>query len=506
MRTLSGALALSLAALGIGEAAFAPPGAAATLVVTNRNDKVNGDTSNPNALTARPGRDGISLREAIMAANNSLGPHTITFAAALAGKSIAPTRGLPDITRNRISIVGLLNAKGRPSVTLNAGQMPPEEQILLFVAASNVTVASLRIVGLQASHKKFGIFVRAGAHFGNPGRQKIDTIDIRGNVFDNAPDLTTGSLAVSVGTEPSANEATLSNVLIRGNTFLHFRGDANGIHVAAGGTNNLIRNVTIAGNSFSDIQYPVEFVCGNGTGNRILDAHVVGNSFDNSLQPVNLNHIGTNGEPTTSGNSIARTVIERNVFRGNRGPAIAILGGMDNASANTIGNTQIVNNVIAGSTQYGGIGITGGRDGGTGNTVMDVNVINNTIVDSVGNAVGVNANLGGSGNAVMDVRVRNTIFRNNGQGEPELWGLTPNDVRYSIVAQAGFAGVNHNKNIDPRFVNQAAGNYHLRSASRAIGAGTAKLAPVTDFDCQPRNTPPSIGAYEGNGPDICPGE
>jgi len=67
------------------------PASATTLVVATTNDTVNGDTSSPIALIANPGPDGISLREALLAANNAVGPHIITFAGQLAGQTIALT-------------------------------------------------------------------------------------------------------------------------------------------------------------------------------------------------------------------------------------------------------------------------------------------------------------------------------------------------------------------------------------------------------------------------------
>jgi hypothetical protein len=52
---------------------------------------------------------------------------------------------------------------------------------------------------------------------------------------------------------------------------------------------------------------------------------------------------------------------------------------------------------------------------------------------------------------------------------------------------------------NPKFVNAAAGNYHLQAGSPAIGAGAAAYAPSTDLDGTPRSTTaPSIGAYQGS--------
>src|SRR5208282_5023409 len=83
-------------------------------------------------------------------------------------------------------------------------------------------------------------------------------------------------------------------------------------------------------------------------------------------------------------------------------------------------------------------------------------------------------------------------------------GVTPAQVQSSITTQAGFAGVDGNINANPLFVNPSGGNFELQSGSPALHAGSSAGAPAIDIDCQPRGSPPSIGAYEFEGPDICP--
>src|SRR6185312_5424667 len=78
-------------------------------------------------------------------------------------------------------------------------------------------------------------------------------------------------------------------------------------------------------------------------------------------------------------------------------------------------------------------------------------------------------------------------------------------VDHSIINQSPFVG-GTNFNANPLFVNAARNNFGLQNASPAKGAGTATGAPVDDADCQPRAAPPSIGAYEFNGPNICPAQ
>ncbi len=54
---------------------------------------------------------------------------------------------------------------------------------------------------------------------------------------------------------------------------------------------------------------------------------------------------------------------------------------------------------------------------------------------------------------------------------------------------------------DPRLVDPAAEDYHLRADSPAIGAGAALPNVAYDFDGRRYSSPPSIGAFEGDPPD-----
>ena len=77
----------------------------AVVTVTNNNDAANGDTTSIVALVATDGGDGISLREAIIAANNTANapagtPDEIRFAITPLGgvKTIQPLAELPSLT------------------------------------------------------------------------------------------------------------------------------------------------------------------------------------------------------------------------------------------------------------------------------------------------------------------------------------------------------------------------------------------------------------------------
>ena len=80
------------------------------LLVTNSSDEVNGDPSSALALLENPGTDGISLREALLAANNDPGEYTILFDASMQGAVIQVGSWdgipLPPLARGSVIING----------------------------------------------------------------------------------------------------------------------------------------------------------------------------------------------------------------------------------------------------------------------------------------------------------------------------------------------------------------------------------------------------------------
>lgn len=88
------------------------------VTVTTSSDAVDGNVSSVQALVARPGFDGISLREAIQATNNDPGTYTIRFDASLEGATIAVTNELPLLRGGGVFVDGDIDGDGRPDVTL----------------------------------------------------------------------------------------------------------------------------------------------------------------------------------------------------------------------------------------------------------------------------------------------------------------------------------------------------------------------------------------------------
>ena len=111
--------------------------------VSTTNDVADGDTSSITALLNNPGPDGlISLREALLAANNTPGTSTIMFDIPGGGvHTISVLRALPQV--NTTTIIDGTTQPGytsSPLIELN-GQGAPLGTNGLLIGASNSTVA-----------------------------------------------------------------------------------------------------------------------------------------------------------------------------------------------------------------------------------------------------------------------------------------------------------------------------------------------------------------------------
>jgi hypothetical protein len=468
----------------------------ADFAVTTNDDIVNGDVSSPAALLADPGPDGISLREAVLAADNGGGGQTITFAPSLAGETISPQRAYINLSEPGIAIQGLLTDQGQPAITIDDGGSP--DPFVFQIAASDVSISGLRFTDITCHCA--GISVAAG-EVSTP--QLVENVTIENNVFYDPQSPSTGVNAIYVQMPSTAEGAEINHIAVIGNSFDSLLNGSDGVLSGVTGNDGLLRDVEVEGNSFSNTTYPVEFVAGDAANSRIDGARVVGNTFVNSLQPVNINQIGCDGCPGTSSNVIDGTLVEQNVFRSDRGPDVVILGGLTNATNNLISNTTVRDNLMTGSTQYGGVDAVGGRAGSSGNVINGVQVINNTITQNTGGGVQAQQNLdGGSGNTVTNVTVLNSIVTGN---SPDFDGVGPSQVSFSLTDASGYAGANGNISGDPEFVDPANGDFHLQAGSPAIDAGTSNGAPPTDLECRSRVGLPDMGAYEfGGAAGTCP--
>jgi hypothetical protein len=177
-----------------------PPPAVSSnvVVVTTPADSVNGDVSSVAALNASPGKDGISLREALMAADATGGSATVSimFSAALNGATIEPATPLPPIHRDHFVLEGIAPNGSPATVTLDGRLVTAAEnnQAIVWVRASDVTVRWLRFTGVtpysDPASQEFAVRVAPGPFVylnDTPhGPQQIANVQILDNVFDNS--------------------------------------------------------------------------------------------------------------------------------------------------------------------------------------------------------------------------------------------------------------------------------------------------------------------------------
>ena len=492
------------------------------VVVTTTADTLNGDVSSLSALKARPGRDGISLREALSAADKTGGSATvyIMFSAALNGKTIEPRTPLPSIHRDHFVLEGIA-PNGAPARVALDGRRARKDKLgeLLLVQASEVTVRWLRFTGVDPRRnlttQVSALVVRQGLNTTtrpfSPGPSRIANVQIIDDVFDNsavnlphtpAVGGNSGVLAnaLMVGTDGVGGANThISGITIARNLFRHFNNDACGVLEATSG--DTANGVVILDNTFEENAIGIELGAG-GKAPRIVGTQIIGNTITGSGGIT----IGMNS--STRNGTIDQTLIDSNTISGQLSGAIAIGGAaFDPAPAakpagDVTSNTRITNNVV--HVNFGAIGLSAAN--GTSsppNRISGVVIANDTLIADQAGSGSVFASVpngpGASGNQITDVAIRNSIlYVRSGTAINDLRPLNqlPDVVMNSLISGPGWAGTNGNITGDPLFVNASAGDYHLAASSPAINAGTTLGAPTDDIAGAWRDAQPDIGAFE----------
>lgn len=233
-------------------------GLLATINVTQTSDVVNGNTSSVSALIADDGGDGISLREAIIAANANHSADVIQLAAGIyrltangSGEDFSQTGDL-DI-RHDLTIYGA----GADSTTIDASMLTGihQDRVFQLLNHANVTIDGITVTGGRAVNGA-GIWVsdveslvitnsvitgnsttsgHGGGLFNGSGDVRMKNVTISGN--STAAGRAGGGIF-------NASEMVLNNVTISGNTAEHGGGIAN-----SGANARLkLQNTTLSGN------------------------------------------------------------------------------------------------------------------------------------------------------------------------------------------------------------------------------------------------------------------
>ena len=497
------ALTCSASAVASVRGSRAAPISKTVVVVTNTSDRVNGRVSSIAALNAHPGRDGISLREALSAADKTKGSATvyIMFSHALNGQTITPRAELPSISRNHFVLEGIAPSGAPATVTLDGRRVTATgiNQAILLVQASEVTVRWLRFTGVMPysnpASQEFAVHVAPGTYVHQrntpPAPRQIANVQIVDNAFDNS-DVPlysgfAGTNGVTIVGDQTALGLRVSGVAIARNTFLHFgKGNGEAVGVWATSPGERVQGVVIMDNKMDQDMLGIELGLGSGAP-RIAGTQIIGNTITGSENAITLNTTAPN--QMTSDGTIDGTLIERNLISGVQGPAMALGAAL---------NTQIVNNVV--HADFSGPGLAGIYMPAGGDTSSPVTIENDTFVneEQASLFVTVATQSGVSGNNAI---VRNSIFYSPTGPSPIYVGgpgnsTAPEVLTNSLISGPGWAGTNGNITANPMFVNEPQGDYHLTAASPAINAGTTIGAPPFDLDGTRRDAQPDIGAFE----------
>ncbi|MFK7738047.1 MAG: DUF4347 domain-containing protein, partial [Pirellulaceae bacterium] len=210
----------------------------ATITVTTTDDENDGDTSSISALLASSGGTGISLREAIIAANNTAGADTITLGSGVYVLDItgqfeeASATGDLDVLSEIV-----INGDGAGVTTIDATGL--SDRLFDVHAAGNLSLNGLTITGASttteygAGVQNVGTFSATdlvisnmtvsnadGAGIYSTGTTTLERVSIIGSSAVNG-----GAISVAGGV------TTLTNVTVSGN---QSQFDGAGIHVSSG--------------------------------------------------------------------------------------------------------------------------------------------------------------------------------------------------------------------------------------------------------------------------------
>ncbi|MCF6284367.1 MAG: right-handed parallel beta-helix repeat-containing protein, partial [Candidatus Hydrogenedentes bacterium] len=395
------------------------PAVALEVQVKTLADVLDGETSSLTTLTANPGLDGsISLREAITAANTTIGDEIITFATA--GEYVVQS-ALPDIddsTGGLLTIQGagnliLLNGSGDSSLIgfriLRAGNVISGATIRGFGTAIQITglnALNNRVEGCTLgplepleSINQGGVIIDGGASFNIIGGQGVELRNI-----------ISGNAGVGIFIGGGANENfIMGNYIGTDATGMSALPNLSGGIVIDGATSTIIGNSTIdggnliSGNGRSGIE-----ILGNAPGKIIL-GNIIGLGADGRTPVPNQDKgISIDGRNGANSNQIgSSSFFGRNIIGGNVNQGIELFGSSSNIlQGNYIG---IASDLFT-DVPNGGDGIS---------LVLDssANVIGGTFPGAANRILhnggeGIDLGFQTSSNTIQ----RNSIFDNGGAG------------------------------------------------------------------------------------------
>jgi hypothetical protein len=328
------------------------------VAIQNFSCDLNGDTTNLAALVQAPGPDGISLSEAITAANNTTTPASTLMTFSQPGTLTSCV--LPSITRGSLTIDGDISGDGTPDVSL-AGTP-------ILVSAGNTTIQGLKIIGPGV----YGVRVSPVSTASNTS---FSHVALLGNILDGfreIDDPTTdvfGAAILILGGPKGTNSNRLSHILVSGNLVSNSR---TGINVGAGlppSSQNAV-DTTVIDNTITQTDFGIQFVSSAysalemGTGN-IATGGIYENRVQNSFYGLTVRGSGVK--------DTAEVVIANNLVESSDS-GIQVSGSVGTASGSVVMTTVQGNGV-----QNTGAGMLLSASGGGRQSTLDMEVLNNEL-------------------------------------------------------------------------------------------------------------------------------
>ncbi len=496
-----------------------------TITVTNVSETINGDVSSPAALKANPGPDGISLPEAMMAAEATSDYDTILFDPSLIGSTIVITGGLPMIFNGNLTIDGNIDADASPDITLDGSSaacfngldiigashvvikglvirdfkkhginvtpdagagdaivedisiyqniitdLPYASISLMPYAQGHVTIRNVEIASNTLQNSTGGVSIISGMGDGASDNE-ISDVSIIGNLIDN-PNHDIG-IFVSTSASSGLVNNSIRNLEIRGNHIIHHIDSS--VLIAGGNdpncNNNTVDGVVIAENYINGAPVTIEFVTAAGsyaTGNLVTNVNI----SDNVLVSGGIHFGGATGY-LGHNNTTSNVVIERNQITGSAANGIYLVAGSGGAYNNLFENLLLRDNFIYGSRDTG-ILLAGMDAYSPGNVTRNVTITNQTLVNNgVGSswASGLSIHSNYATNIITGIYISNTILWGNGFGDIIRGSVAPDSVSYSVLADTRYLGSDNNIYQSPEFVDPAAMDYRLQATSPCVDSG-----------------------------------
>lgn len=432
------------------------------VIVSNATDLVNADTSSAFALLADDGGDGISLREAIAASNNTIGLGTITFDASVftggADSLIRLTQGELEITDSLIidastatevvvtgdadgddaKVTGAFVTDVAASFAGTAGDasdlLDDNSRVLNFSSTSgDLTLTSLTLTGgrttgdnpTNLSQPNETTYSGGGIRFLSTG-----TLTIVGGVLSGN---STSGIGASGGAILSfSGDISLTDSTLSGNRTSNDNAKGGGLYTFSGSVS--LTNSTLNGNSTSG-RDAIGGGIGTRTGNvSLTDSVISGNNTSG-------NGADGGGIASVSGNiSLSNSTINENSTTGRiaNGGGISIVpdDGDEFGGDASSGNISLLNSAVTGNSTAGdgseGGGIRAGRGtvsliastvsdnstsgedsrgGGISTAAGIISLTNSTVSEN--STTGTNADGGGIRTGAGDVSLSNSTLSGN---------------------------------------------------------------------------------------------